>query len=293
MRLDQTRIAIRERSLLDILDLALRVIAVHPVAMLLGTALTAFPLMLLNESLCGWMAGEGDDVHTMARYLGSVSMLVFIEAPLASTFMTIYLGQSLFMEKLHVRDVLRSLRRSWFALTWCQGVLRGVIAAWLLIGAADRTVNFSEQEIWLCLLAVFVAALRAFRPFINEIILLERNPLRSRGDYQLTVRRRSAALHKPRGADLFSRWLMSAIVGVSLVMSMLLTMWYAQGMLLMQWDWGWMMLHVVAPVCMWIAVGYFSVVRFLSYLDLRIRQEGWEVELIVRAAVPSLAGASE
>jgi len=30
--------------------------------------------------------------------------------------------------------------------------------------------------------------------------------------------------------------------------------------------------------------GYFSVVRFLSYLDLRIRREGWEVELIVHAA---------
>ena len=29
--------------------------------------------------------------------------------------------------------------------------------------------------------------------------------------------------------------------------------------------------------------GFFRVVRFLSYLDLRIRHEGWEVELLMRA----------
>jgi hypothetical protein len=29
--------------------------------------------------------------------------------------------------------------------------------------------------------------------------------------------------------------------------------------------------------------GYFAVVRFLAYVDLRIRREGWEVELVMRA----------
>jgi hypothetical protein len=31
------------------------------------------------------------------------------------------------------------------------------------------------------------------------------------------------------------------------------------------------------------AIGYFTVARFLGYLDLRIRNEGWEVELMMRA----------
>jgi hypothetical protein len=34
---------------------------------------------------------------------------------------------------------------------------------------------------------------------------------------------------------------------------------------------------------------YFSVVRFLSYLDLRIRHEGWEVELLMRAEALRMA----
>ncbi len=32
----------------------------------------------------------------------------------------------------------------------------------------------------------------------------------------------------------------------------------------------------------WLVVGYLTVVRFLAYLDLRIRREGWEVELMMR-----------
>ena len=34
---------------------------------------------------------------------------------------------------------------------------------------------------------------------------------------------------------------------------------------------------------LWIIAGYAAVVRFLSYIDIRIRQEGWAVELRVRA----------
>ncbi len=29
----------------------------------------------------------------------------------------------------------------------------------------------------------------------------------------------------------------------------------------------------------WIAIAFFAVVRFLSYIDRRIRLEGWEIEL--------------
>ena len=40
---------------------------------------------------------------------------------------------------------------------------------------------------------------------------------------------------------------------------------------------------VFLPLAAWLVVGYFAVVRFLCYLDLRIRREGWEVELLLRA----------
>jgi hypothetical protein len=43
------------------------------------------------------------------------------------------------------------------------------------------------------------------------------------------------------------------------------------------------MLRYAYPLAMWVVAGYISIVRFLGYLDLRIRHEGWEVELRLRA----------
>jgi hypothetical protein len=37
------------------------------------------------------------------------------------------------------------------------------------------------------------------------------------------------------------------------------------------------------PLVLWTVAGFFAVVRFLAYVDLRIRREGWEVELMMRA----------
>ena len=42
------------------------------------------------------------------------------------------------------------------------------------------------------------------------------------------------------------------------------------------------------PLAAWVVVGYFAVVRFLAYLDRRIRCEGWEVELLMRAEAARL-----
>ena len=42
------------------------------------------------------------------------------------------------------------------------------------------------------------------------------------------------------------------------------------------------------PAAMWTVAAFFAVVRYLSYLDLRIRREGWEVELQVRAEAERL-----
>jgi len=44
------------------------------------------------------------------------------------------------------------------------------------------------------------------------------------------------------------------------------------------------------PIAIWLTVGYMAVVRFLGYLDLRIRREGWEVELRLRAEALKLTG---
>ena len=108
MQLDRTRIAIRERSLLDILDLSLRVVAAYPGPLLLATLLAVGPLMVLNAGLIGWMPTEGDDPSSVARYLWTMSLLVFIEAPLASLWVILFLGQAMFLEQPKPREIARS-----------------------------------------------------------------------------------------------------------------------------------------------------------------------------------------
>jgi hypothetical protein len=58
---------------------------------------------------------------------------------------------------------------------------------------------------------------------------------------------------------------------------------FLSGVFLHDWRPGPLMISYFFPISMWIVAGYLTVVRFLSYLDLRIRHEGWEVELRMRA----------
>jgi hypothetical protein len=48
-------------------------------------------------------------------------------------------------------------------------------------------------------------------------------------------------------------------------------------------DEGWTAQILSFQCVLWIVAVYFTVARFLSYLDQRIRSEGWEVELCLRA----------
>ena len=68
-----------------------------------------------------------------------------------------------------------------------------------------------------------------------------------------------------------------------IVLTFTMTFNFIWGAILHDWSWGPVMVTVCVPVSMWIASAFFCVVRYLSYLDLRIRHEGWEVELQMRA----------
>ena len=46
---------------------------------------------------------------------------------------------------------------------------------------------------------------------------------------------------------------------------------------------------ILLQIAIWTVVSYFNVVRYLSYLDLRIRNEGWEIELRMRAEAARIA----
>ena len=128
------------------------------------------------------------------------------------------------------------------------------------------------------------------RPSLNEVILLERNPMRAAKRDAMTSRRRTRVLHAGQAGDLFARWMAAAAIGFLLLFSLWMSIGVLRMMLLSELAWSDGMFTFDFQLTLWIVVSYFTVVRFLSYVDLRIRREGWEVELAMRAEEARLKG---
>jgi hypothetical protein len=294
VQLDRTRIAIHERGVLDTMDLAMRLIRVYAWPLLLLLLLGAVPLAILNHLLIGWTlrwdAGEAYFEETLRiwRYIWVMIALVIIEAPLATSLITAFLGKVVFLEHPGVRDLLRELWRLIGPLFWCHLIGRGLLPALLLVAAIDRNSAFSDSEFWLLLLLIAVCIRRGLRPFINEIIILERSPLRAEDSRTITVGKRSVMLHGPSGGDLMVRWFVLGMFNMLALWFLFGAMICMQGVFLDDWTPGKWFFVVFFAISLWLVAGYSVVVKFLTYLDLRIRQEGWEVELRMRAEASRL-----
>lgn len=277
MQLDNTRLAIRERDLIDVLDLSLQVIRTHFVPWLVASAAVAFPLAVLNWWILrpAWRLYGERGWPTTAGYLGMMGMLVAWELPLASAFITRYLGDSMF-DRPPARKVVRDVIDSLSQVFWFDGLWRGIFfLPALAMGEYWWVMGFAA---WI----PFVYA-----PYLNEVILLERNPMfRKKG--RVTTWKRSQMLHDGSRGTLFSRWLSSTLVAALLIASLASSMWEVRGVLLNHWAYDESLWLIYVPASMWIVASFFAVVRYLSYLDLRIRREGWEVELLIRAEAERL-----
>lgn len=302
MQLDRTRIAIRERGLLETIDLTLLVIRDFAGPILACALVGIIPLAIINELLLGRMVSIDDEGNVAwFRYIWGMTVLIFLEAPLASVFVVAYLGPAVFMEQRTVRQVISDVFRQAFPLLLSQGLIRGVLAAWLLYLLTDRHEGNGWLEgFWIVIVCLVAAGMRAFRPYINEIILLEKNPLLAGKSAAITVAKRSAHLHNAYSGDLFIRWDAIATISILLAGLLMYVAGLSEGVLISKWPirlsledgivFGidWFDLHILYPSCLWLVVAFLAVVRFLSYLDLRIRHEGWEVELLMRAEAARL-----
>ena len=276
MQLDRTRIAIRERSYPDLLDLALWVIRAHALPLCVALVAGVAPFALLNAWLLGGLAYHDFELGFPFAYVFWMLVLVVWQIPLATAPVTAYLGKALFAERPPARDVAADLLRSLPQLLLFQGIVRGLLTLPIVT--------------WFILFGSW--------PYLNEVILLDRNPLRAARPGQMTTYRRVVTLHRGYSGDLMVRWLGAAGVALLLGAALLLSFAMLRSLLVMHVDWNQWLTHgqvdmpmytIYYPLTLWLVAGFLAVVRFLGYLDLRIRREGWEVELLLRAEGARLA----
>ena len=250
--IDQTLIAIRERRQIDLFDLALVVIRRRPLPILWATLGGVTPFVLLNA----WLFGvKGDDNAALGL------VLWWVEAPVALAPLTFALGGMMFGQTPSPRGVVRRMVRSAPALLWTHGILRFLPLFWL----PPRLV------------------------FANEILLLERA-----GWVKLWKRGGRIALGR-EGELFFLDMIQPIAIG-----TLALLAYFGLGRLFqavlaepLTWDIfdATALTGLTFQLPLWTAAAYFAVVRFLTYIDQRIRLEGWEVELRLRAAGAALAEA--
>ncbi len=275
-QLDENRIAIRERKYVDLLDLSLKVVARHAGPLALAITAGAGPMILLNHCLLVGFVDQnavfGEPLRNLSTiggipigltasggllwYMLIVLLLIFLETPVATGAMTLYLGQAMFSRRPNARQVWRDLRGSLPQLLVFQTLLRPFLL---------------------------------FYPYLDEVILLERNPMQAEGRGTLSTARRCIKLHKGAVANAIVFRLFGLGIGVVVFAGIWLAILAARAILLGTAAIDLPMQTVYFQVSVWGAVGFFCVVRFLNYLNLRIRREGWEVELKLRAEAARLA----
>jgi hypothetical protein len=257
MRADQLQVAVRPRTTLECLDLAFLFCGRRPLAVATAIAIGAAPFIVLNRLLFGGLVA--DDMLLPALYV------LGIEAAWASVPLTLYLGQAVFANRFSWRMAAGSLLGSLPALLLFQGFLRSI-----------------------CIVILFLSPVVIVGMYyLNQVILLEQ-PKLSR------IWSRRGGMNQRLSGHILATVCMDAVlmaIGVPVVTGMLgalSSVWQgrpirwlptsADGALipaLFSWH---------GQIAFWSVCGLLTVFRFFTYLDARIRREGWDVELKLRSA---------
>jgi hypothetical protein len=291
MQFDKTSVGIRERSFVDQIDLATQLVRrrFRPWALYCGLA--AVPMALLNHALLFDLVDVDYDYEMPLRYLWCQTCLILIEAPLVSLFFTPWIGLETFFDRPKLRGLLASVWRALPSLIVAVLLARGVGFAWIVAALALLTRQEVREsylaETLLPLIACWGLLVQAVRPYVMEIVLLERPPLRKQAD-QASLGQRSAMLHNVIAVDSFLKSVGIVCLLVPVTISLFGSAVFVMGTLTNVWYSTWFTWIVLYPLSIWIAVAIAATIRFLAYLDARIRQEGWEVELQIRAEASRL-----
>jgi hypothetical protein len=288
MDFSKTFISIRTRSAFQIYDLAILVCVEYFKPLIGLLAIGAFPFILLDCWLIGWLATDYKDFRF---FYWVMFLLVVSQAQIATTFMTHYLGQAMFFGRPKISTTVKEVLRSGFYFHWLHGGVRMVVPVLICCFFLSRSIELGAADRYLYLflylpgLVAFGLAFRMFRPFVSEILLLEKTPLRSKNETVVCFQRRSTSLHYRQGAVdwLFGQGVVSLLLGLFLGLAFYAGLLQLDKILNIQANSEWSYAAWYWLVALWLSVGFLCVARFLFYIDTRIRQEGWGVELRMRS----------
>ncbi len=302
MQLDRTFIGIRQRSPFEIWDLTLLVVRRY-----FGPLCTLFfigilPWLIINHLLTMWMVSEAYYSDHVYWFYWINACLVVSQAQIGTCLMAHYLGQAMFNARPAARDSVKAVRKmkkksgrsagkSFFL--WLHLMNRmvlptlGVVALLMTLEDEEAIVFFGGM---LIPFLVFVGLIvRGRTPYLSEILLLEEAPRKSDSTRIQSYSSRSSSLLAAPGGDFFLKFSLAAIIGVFLAFAIYESFCLLDSVLGLQSIANSNMNFVYWQISLWITAALVAVNRFLSYIDLRIRTEGWAVRLRLMAEEKRMA----
>jgi hypothetical protein len=268
MNLDACRVVLRPRSMSEIFDLALR-FSTAPAAKLyakLGalTLLPAWGLCVAARHGLGW---EWPAVWALALALAT---------PIQGVF-TVAIGRMMFAEDVRLREVLGQYLRRFPAY------LGTLLLTRVMIAILSLAFFLVVPPLWMWGRCAYV----------HEACLLEQaSPVDA-------IARAARMIARNVSSVIGLLLLMTlASAGFVFVAEMLLTKGLFEFVLQLGRPFGSVMDtggSLAALLGLFLAVPYWSTVRFLSYIDLRTRRDGWDVQLrfmAIQARAEAEQGAS-
>lgn len=294
MELDRTEIVIRKRNSLELLDLSLLVVKRHFAKLALAGAIFGLPLMVLNLFLVGWMISEDSALaaeNTVApdavvwwRFVSHLCILTTMQFPIASFPVTLLLGAQIFFLPISMKELFHHLRSLSGQVLSILGIVRlgflGILVEMLI---RWETQLGAWESIFLFFVFPVCLIFRTFWPFAPEIIGLERCPLMVKDSEQISYAKRRSNLHGPLQGDLLNRMLAAVFFGALLLVMTVGTILFVKAIITGDWGWNWFFSFIFLPLGLFVVGIFLAVFRYLSYIDSRIRLEGWEIELRLRA----------
>ncbi len=263
MKLNQTLIAIRPRTIFERLDLAFLLCGRYPLGIFLSLMVGILPFLMLNQWL---LADENENYFALF-----ILLILPLELPFSTIPLTLYLGQMTFSRSFSIKEAIVTTFRQLPALLIYQVILRGV----------------------LCVLVILMPIVAMGMYHMNEIILLERSSIN-------IAWKRRRVLHDSHFSDiLVSRFVEFIFFFIGFMMltsliKMISSLWNDQTkldqlllftdseMYFQEMIFGWQ-----GSLAFFLTIGFLRIYRFVTYLDSRIRYEGWDVELKLRSLAQS------